>query len=393
MSQMRIFLSHNHMDIAFSDALAKALRDAGADVWYDEQNLGAGHLLEVIPHELEERPVFIIVLSKAAFGSHFVRQEYEMALTLRDEEPHRVILPVVAQPIERSDFTGIWLPLMSYRRIEAHSYHPYPPAEAIRQILEHLTLDRNVDNRLIAPPGLSAEELNERGEALYYRREFQASAVYCERATQLRPDYSSAWYNLTYALNELLRFEEALAACDRVLTLLPRHSYGWNLRGYILYSLGRYEEQLVACERALELKPNLARNWANKAEALGGLRRYQEALEACEQGLAITPNSQFALNAKANTLRLMQRYDEALPIYETLLAAKHRTGRALVWNDMADVLRGMNRFHDALAAAMCAIALEPNHPDLWINVAKILRACNLRRESQEADRHAKELRR
>ena len=45
MSQMRIFLSHNHTDIAFSDALAKALRDAGADVWYDEQNLGAGHLL------------------------------------------------------------------------------------------------------------------------------------------------------------------------------------------------------------------------------------------------------------------------------------------------------------------------------------------------------------
>jgi len=391
MSPMRIFVSHNNTDTAFCDALVKALRDAGADVWYDEQNLGVGHLLEVIPHEIEDRPVFIIVLSKAAFGSRFVRQEYEMALTLREDEPHRVILPVVAQTIERNDFTGIWLPLMSYKRIEAPGYQPYPQAEAIQRTLEHLTLADDFAREPVAPPGLSAEELNERGEALYYRRELEASRVYCERATQLRPDYVSAWYNLAYALNDLGRCDEALAACDRLLALQPRHSYGWNLRGYILYGLGRHVEQLAACEKALELKPGLARNWANKAEALGALRRYQEALEACEHGLTITPKSQFAIRTKANILRLMHRYDEALALYQQLVAARHRLGAAYVWNDMADVLCSMNRFQEALAAVMCTIALEPDHPVLWANAAKILKAANLRREGLEAERHAKKL--
>jgi tetratricopeptide (TPR) repeat protein len=391
MSPMRIFVSHNNTDTAFCDALVAALRGAGADVWYDEQSLGVGHLLEVITHEIEDRPVFVIVLSKAALGSRYVRQEYEIALTLREDEPHRVILPVVTQPIGRSDFAGIWLPLMSYKRIEAPGYQPYPQAEAIQRTLEHLTLVDEFDRGPVAPPGLSAEELNERGEALYYRREFEASRVYCERATQLRPDYSSAWYNLTYALNELGRFDEALITCDRVLALQPKHSYGWNLRGYILSGLGRHDEQLAACEKALELKPNLARNWANKAEALGALHRYQEALEACEHGLAITPESQFALNAKANILRLMHRYDEALTLYQRLLAARHRTGAAFVWNEMADVLRGINRLQEALAAVMCAIALEPEHPALWANAAKILKASNLRREGQEAERHVKKL--
>jgi predicted esterase len=35
-TQMKIFLSHNHKDVAYCHALVAALRGAGADVWYDE---------------------------------------------------------------------------------------------------------------------------------------------------------------------------------------------------------------------------------------------------------------------------------------------------------------------------------------------------------------------
>jgi predicted esterase len=34
--QMRIFVSHSHKDHEFCRALVNALREAGADVWYDE---------------------------------------------------------------------------------------------------------------------------------------------------------------------------------------------------------------------------------------------------------------------------------------------------------------------------------------------------------------------
>jgi hypothetical protein len=62
MSQMRIFVSHSSQDKAFCDSLVQAIRAAGADVWYDEQSLGAGHLLDVVNRELAARPVFIVVL-------------------------------------------------------------------------------------------------------------------------------------------------------------------------------------------------------------------------------------------------------------------------------------------------------------------------------------------
>jgi hypothetical protein len=44
-------------------------------VWYEEHNLGAGQLLEVIQRELEARPVFVALLSKSAFASQWVQRE------------------------------------------------------------------------------------------------------------------------------------------------------------------------------------------------------------------------------------------------------------------------------------------------------------------------------
>jgi TIR domain len=103
MSQMRIFVSHTNTDNHFCDAIVKSLTDAGADVWYDEQNMGAGHLLDVIQRELRARSVFIVILSKAAFTSKWVTRECQWAFHLYDHEPDRVILPITAEPIESSD--------------------------------------------------------------------------------------------------------------------------------------------------------------------------------------------------------------------------------------------------------------------------------------------------
>jgi len=69
MAQMRVFVSHTSADNDFTEALVNALRDAEADVWYDQHNLGVGQLIEVINRELAARKVFIVVLSKAAFAS------------------------------------------------------------------------------------------------------------------------------------------------------------------------------------------------------------------------------------------------------------------------------------------------------------------------------------
>ena len=128
-----IFVSHSHEDIEFCRALVDALRGAGAEVWYDEHNMESGQLMDVIMRELGRRKIFILILSKHAFASKWVRRETGWAYNLFDRDPTRVILPVTAGQIERDDFSpeAGWLFLEDFKRIEAPGYKPFPVAEAV----------------------------------------------------------------------------------------------------------------------------------------------------------------------------------------------------------------------------------------------------------------------
>ena len=136
---MRIFVSHSSQDNDFCRTLVKALKNAGADVWYDEIDLGAGHLLKEINDQLASRPIFIVILSKAAFSSEWVTRECEWAYNLYTREPARVILPITAQQIDNGDFNA-WLFMESFRRIEGPGGTPLPEGEAIAKTLDALAL-------------------------------------------------------------------------------------------------------------------------------------------------------------------------------------------------------------------------------------------------------------
>jgi hypothetical protein len=62
----RIFVSHAHEDNAWCRSFVQGLRQAGADIWYDEHNLGYGELGVEIERELRARPIF----SLSSFSRH-----------------------------------------------------------------------------------------------------------------------------------------------------------------------------------------------------------------------------------------------------------------------------------------------------------------------------------
>src|SRR5262245_49927808 len=112
-TQMKIFVSHSHKDDAACCALVDAFRDAGADVWYDEHNMGSGKLMEVVERELRARPVCVVILSPAALASEWVRDESAWAYRLYKRDPKRIILPVLVEAVQEDD---IWLWMQDFRR-------------------------------------------------------------------------------------------------------------------------------------------------------------------------------------------------------------------------------------------------------------------------------------
>ncbi len=111
----RIFVSHAPEDTAWCRAFVQALRDAGADVWYDEHDLGDGVIGEEIARELQARPIFIVILSPAAMASPRVEREVSAAIGLREKAwpSTRSMLLVMA---EQADVPALWADRRTTRR-------------------------------------------------------------------------------------------------------------------------------------------------------------------------------------------------------------------------------------------------------------------------------------
>jgi len=130
----RIFVSHSHEDNVWCRTFVSALRQTGADIWYDEHNLGYGRLMDEIERELRARRIFLAVLSPTAVNSSWVRREVNAAIHLHDAEPDRIVLPIIA---ETCDLPLLW---SEYKCVSGPSEVGLPPAEAAREVARTLGL-------------------------------------------------------------------------------------------------------------------------------------------------------------------------------------------------------------------------------------------------------------
>lgn len=318
--QLRIFVSHSHQDNTFCHAIVQALREAGADVWYDEQSMTSGQLGPVIERELEARPVFVVVLSPAALQSSWVEDECRWAYALYRADRTRTILPILAAPVESEN--AFWLFLREFKRVEAADLRPYPVEEAANHLVRALALTpRGEAPTPIAPqPTESYDDLITRAAALFDQNKHAEAQPLLERATQLEPHSWSAWAVLGVTLGELGRYQEALTAYERALSLNQTDASVWNRTGVALMQLERYQEALAAFERALALNPKYGRARVNRDTTLVAVRmverhakwtKAEESVAANERTLALNPQDAEAWHNKAVALRVLARTDEA----------------------------------------------------------------------------------
>jgi hypothetical protein len=109
MVQPAIFISHSRKDATWCREFVGGLRQAGCDVWYDEQDLTFGELPDQIANKIIKCPIFIGVLSPDAVTTRWVQREVNGAISLEDEQekalekhpddprPRRALLFVMAK--------------------------------------------------------------------------------------------------------------------------------------------------------------------------------------------------------------------------------------------------------------------------------------------------------
>lgn len=354
---MRIFVSHNNADAEFCRDLVRALRDASTDVWYDEQDLGSGNLLDVIQLEIESRPVYLLILSQLAIASRWVRREAQWAYELTDRDPTRILLPVTFGAVAQNDLNGQngWLFLSNYKRIEAPGARPYPPEEAIQQTLIALSLVSREDSGPI-PAGDEVESLLMRARVLLAQGEANAALPVLQQATRAAQNNFSAWFLLGHTLYQLGRYEESLAVDKQATALDPTVAKAWYNRGLSLQKLAQPEEALEAYRQCVALDSEFFAGWYNQAIVLYGLHRYDEAVVANERALALTPEHINALGNQGLILYALGRYPEALAAYDHAL--RMDPAHFNNWKLKAAVLEALGHTKEAEEARAMARALS-----------------------------------
>lgn len=374
----KVFVSHAHEDNDWCRAFVQALRSAGADVWYDEHNLGYGALTEQIERELESRPIFLVVITPQSVIKRWVQREVTAAINLRDEDPTRVIIPVVAEtakiPLFWKEFkracgpgdTGLAALDAAARIVRTLAIKPAeaPPTDEPSEVTE------------------TAEEANDRGKGLYAQRRYEEALAAYNHALDLDPGFTAALHNKGLSLERLRRYDDALAAYERALAIDPQRPLTWYNKGRTLVRLHRYGEALDSFEHALALDPldvtahnseiYVLRKLGRMEAAKAAIRQRDriETLAACERATALSPDDSAAWVRKGDALRFMHRDDDALAAYDQALSLEPQNAEA--WAGKGEVLAHMGRYNDALVAFERAVSLNPQDVSAWFGVGDVL---------------------
>jgi hypothetical protein len=93
---VQVFLSHNKADKDIARTLAALLVADGVDVWFDEWSIAAGDsIVEEINEGLRHCTHFVILWSKNASGSNWVRRELASILSKAIASKSPRVVPVV----------------------------------------------------------------------------------------------------------------------------------------------------------------------------------------------------------------------------------------------------------------------------------------------------------
>jgi hypothetical protein len=108
MAQPKVFVSHSSDDTPFATKLVADLCAAGAHAWLDTNDLGAGNFQERISAALDECDWFVLVLTRNALASTWVRQETHAANALVHSGEIKNMIFIKAGPVKLNELPALW---------------------------------------------------------------------------------------------------------------------------------------------------------------------------------------------------------------------------------------------------------------------------------------------
>ena len=204
----------------------------------------------------------------------------------------------------------------------------------------------------------------------YFEDNFNASLQYYDKAIDINPQFSEAWYNKGGSLTDLKIYEDAIESYNSAINISPNYSEAWNNKGHVLGKLGRHEDAIAAYDRTTNISPKHFNAWYNRGNALNSLEKYEKAIESYDIAIDINPQHAEARINRGNILYFLGRFEEAIMEYDN--ATGINPPYADAWYNKGIVLSNLSRYGEALVAFNKAIDINIDHAGAWNNKGNVL---------------------
>jgi len=183
-------------------------------------------------------------------------------------------------------------------------------------------------------------------------------------AIEADPQFADAWAGQCRAFLEWHLFEPATErieaaerSCRKALELSPDLAEGHVAMGDLYRNIGAYEQSIAEYQQAIKSEPFLAIAWRGIGMAFAELGREVEAENALVNATEYDPDDLLCLFELGDFYMDRGRYVEAKPVFERM--ALHPRAGASAFNAVGYARSMLGDFEGAAEAWRQAIALEP----------------------------------
>lgn len=202
------------------------------------------------------------------------------------------------------------------------------------------------------------------------KRKNYADALPCfQNALKLNPNYVDALNWAGHCLMQQGEFDAAAIFFERALQNMPDDAYAHGQFGRVLLQRNQYQEAVDSLNRAFRIRPALKRRFAFQlafAAALGALGRIEEALQAYRDAADIYPASREAHAGIGWALFETGKSVEAETPLRT--AIQLDAGYESPYRTLAFVLQNTGRMEESIPIAQKLVELTPKDWDAHQNL-------------------------
>lgn len=221
---------------------------------------------------------------------------------------------------------------------------------------------------------LLAVQKVEKGNACYYKGDYQGAIEAFDEALLLDPKYSSAYNNRACAYSKLGRYDQAIEDCNEALAIDSKDAVAYYNRGNLYYDKGDNDRAIADHDTAISLNPKYFEAYNNRGNAYAHKGNYTHAISDYSRALVLNPDFATAYCNRGSVYIDTGEYDRAIADLDQALALSPTDADVYYGRALAYARNG--NYDRAKADCQKALELKPDDANAKVLMQRIEEAEN-----------------